>query len=207
MRKLFVTPLVMAAVLAAAPAVAEESFYVGGSLAASSVSDYDFKKNNPNSQTRTIEFDSGFGLDGRVGYDAGAVRVELELGFRGIDVDSVSPGSNASGDLNAYTAMLNGAYDLELESDFTPYIGIGVGALIVEGDVAYTSSSDGTTTEDKNFYGAAPAAQIGIGTAYAISESVDLIGGYDLLGAQSDDGNEDNVILMHSVTFGLNVNF
>ncbi|MEQ8443749.1 MAG: outer membrane beta-barrel protein [Alphaproteobacteria bacterium] len=207
MRKLFVTPLVMAAVLAAAPAVAEESFYVGGSLAASSVSDYDFKKNNPNSQTRTIEFDSGFGLDGRVGYDAGAVRVELELGFRGIDVDSVSPGSNASGDLNAYTAMLNGAYDLELESDFTPYIGIGIGALIVEGDVAYTSSSDGTTTEDKNFYGAAPAAQIGIGTAYAISESVDLIGGYDLLGAQSDDGNEDNVILMHSVTFGLNVNF
>lgn len=207
MRKLFVTPLVMAAVLAAAPAVAEESFYVGGSLAASSVSDYDFKKNNPNSQTRTIEFDSGFGLDGRVGYDAGAVRVELELGFRGIDVDSVSPGSNASGDLNVYTAMLNGAYDLELESDFTPYIGIGIGALIVEGDVAYTSSSDGTTTEDKNFYGAAPAAQIGIGTAYAISESVDLIGGYDLLGAQSDDGNEDNVILMHSVTFGLNVNF
>lgn len=207
MRKLFVTPLVMAAVLAAAPAVAEESFYVGGSLAASSVSDYDFKKNNPNSQTRTIEFDSGFGLDGRVGYDAGAVRVELELGFRGIDVDSVSPGSNASGDLNAYSAMLNGAYDLELESDFTPYIGIGVGALIVEGDVAYTSSSDGTTTEDKNFYGAVPAAQIGIGTAYAISESVDLIGGYDLLGAQSDDGNEDNVILMHSVTFGLNVNF
>lgn len=193
--------------LASISAHAEEGLYFGGSLAVTSASDFDFNKGNANSATRTMSFDPGFGLDLRGGYDLGDWRAELELGYRTIGIDSVDPGSNASGDVNAYTVMINGAYDFDTGSEWTPYVGLGVGALIIEGDVSYTSSSNTAETETKNFYGAAPAAQVGLGVAFEVSDDVDLIGGYDLLGATSDDGDEDNVILMHSVTVGVNFNF
>lgn len=197
--------LAVSGALIASPVLAAGNFYAGGSLSASITSDYDFNAGNTGSQTRSLEFDPAFGVDGRAGYDFGDIRAELELGYKHLGVDSVSPGSNADGDIGAYSVMLNGAYDFDIGSDFTPYVGAGVGALFAWGDVSYTGQ-DGAT-QDKNVYGVAPAAQIGVGTAYTVSEEVDLIGGYGLLGAPSDEGNEDNVILIHSLKVGVNFKF
>jgi len=182
-----------------------EGPYFGGALGASIASDFDFKASNANSQTRTLEFDTAPAFLGQIGYDFGDVRGELEIGYRHLGVESVSSGTNPAGDIGAYSIMVNGAYDFDTGSDWTPYVGLGAGALIAWGDVSYNDSNG--TLQDKNVYGVAPAAQLGIGTAFAVSEDVDLTAGYGLLGALSDDGNEDNTILIHSLTAGFRFNF
>lgn len=188
-------------------AFAGDNLYFGGSLTASTVSDFDFKNNNANAQARTVEFDHAVGGEMRFGHDYGNIRAELEVGAKTVSVDAVNPGSNATGDIGIYTAMINGAYDYDTGTRWVPYVGAGVGVMAVEGDISYVSSSNGVTVQDKNVFGVAPAAQLKIGTAFAISEEVDFIGGYGLMAAPTDDANEDNTILLHSFTIGMNYNF
>ncbi len=201
----------MALIASANIAVADDhgmggNFYAGISAGYSILDDVDFKENNANATTKTADF--GGGLSGllRGGYDYGSIRAELELGYRNLDIDSVSTATNASGDVNFYSVMVNGAYDFDTGTQFTPYISLGLGAAIVEGDASYTQS-DGSTNESKNFYGVAPAGQIGLGVSYAVSSEVDLTGGYSLLAAPQDDSGEDDTILLHSLLIGLNYNF
>ena len=104
------------------------------------------------------DFDTGFNIQGAVGYDLGPIRLEAEGGFRKVDVDSTSFKSitvagipvgastlntingavRASGDMTALSAMVNGWYDIELGgkwSKWLPYIGGGVGVAIIDVDL------------------------------------------------------------------------
>lgn len=189
------------------PALAEERVYLGGSLGISVVSDFEFSKGNTNSQTRTMEFSPAPGIEGRVGYDMGDARIEGEIGFRYVDIDDVSPGANASGDLSATSIMVNGFYDIDTGTEWTPYVGAGAGALMVVGDAAYTSSSNPAETENKKVFGVAPTVQVGVGTAYEVNQDVDVIGGYEFMGAFTEEGNEDNFLMIHTLSVGMNYKF
>ncbi|RED49804.1 outer membrane protein [Aestuariispira insulae] len=182
------------------------NFYAGGSLGYAILDDVDFKESGSNATTKTADFDGSFAAALRGGYDYGDIRAELEIGYRSFDVDSVSTGTNPSGDADFYSVMVNGAYDFDTGTAYTPYVMLGLGVGIVEGNISYTSS-DGSTVEDKNFYGVAPAGQIGLGVAYEMNEDVDVVGGYSLLMAPQDETGEDDTIMMHSLMIGLNYNF
>jgi opacity protein-like surface antigen len=183
---------------------AGEGFYVGGGASAVQLSDVDFN-NGSNGTNRTAEFDVGVGVNLRGGYDFGLIRADLELGYTNADVDSVSGATDGSGEANLYTVMVRGTADFDVGNGFSPYISLGAGAMGAEGDIAFTDS-DGVL-QTKNFYGVAPAASVGVGLGYALSDSAAAVLGYQLNGAYTDDTNEDQFILAHAVRLGLNFKF
>lgn len=93
----------------------------------------------------TASFDHGYAILGVVGYDYGkysfgGLRSELELGYRSNGADSIS-GSNTtvgvgglSGDVKAYSAMINGLYDLPVNFPVRPYLGAGIGIAHIDVD-------------------------------------------------------------------------
>ena len=92
------------------------------------------------------ELDRGYLLLGSIGYDwAGPLRSELELSYRSNDIDDVG-GVAGSGGIKSYGAMVNLFYDFALGNAFTPYLGVGLGALRLDADDIRTvggSSVDG----------------------------------------------------------------
>jgi len=94
-------------------------------------SDFD----GPGIPQSTVQYDPGFAVLGALGYAHGnGVRTELELGYRMNDLDVTTGSSN--GDINTFSAMLNGVYDFMTGKRWTPYLGVGVGAAFVNLDSA-----------------------------------------------------------------------
>ncbi|MBF0166738.1 MAG: OmpA family protein [Alphaproteobacteria bacterium] len=104
--------------------------------------DSDIKGNGVNAKA---DFDGGFGVLGALGYDYGRfnwgnLRAELELGYRQNGANSVSgtgivsgPGS-LSGDVNVFSGMVNGLWDVPVTFPVRPYLGAGIGAARVNVD-------------------------------------------------------------------------
>ena len=185
----------------------DTGFYAGISAGWSYLDDVDFKTSKAGATVKSAEFDSGFAGYLQGGYDYGDWRADLEIGYRNFDIDGISNATNETGDVNFYTVMVNGYYDFENSTDFTPYVNLGVGAAIVEGNVSYTGSDGAGPTEDKEFFGVAPAGRIGVGVSYPASDKIDVTGGYSLLAAPTDETGEDDVILLHGLRVGLNFKF
>jgi OmpA-OmpF porin, OOP family len=77
-----------------------------------------------------FSFDEGFGAIGFAGYNFGYFRAEGEIGYRRNAVNNVNIiGFNfpTSGDANTLSLMANGIYDFFPNSQWTPYLGAGVG--------------------------------------------------------------------------------
>jgi len=181
--------------------------YLGLSGVGTIVKDVGFNNNRAtNKSTNTAKFDNGYGGMVRAGYDYGSVRAEIELGARKVDIDGVTTGTTPSGDVTAYTLMLNGAWDIDTGTAATPYIMLGVGGIKADGDIRYTDS-DGTDTISQSFSGTAPAGQVGLGLAYAVSPDVDVVGGYSFLASPANKSNVDETIQIHSIQLGLNFAF
>lgn len=119
----------------AARAQAVNGFYVSGAAQMQWVSDVDFDLPGALNTVHPTSFDAGWGGVLAFGKGFGGPRVEVELGQRTSDVDSfgsagsVGPGK---GDLKLGTAMINGFYDFDTGSRFTPYLGAGIGLARVE---------------------------------------------------------------------------
>jgi opacity protein-like surface antigen len=143
----------------------------------------------------------------RGGYDFGLIRADMEVGYRTVDVDSVTGKTNAAGSVKFYTAMINGTIDIDVDMPVVPYISIGAGVAIIDGNVNYDKGNANNNTEKKNFGGIAPAGQIGAGLSFSLTDNVDLTGGYSMLLAPTGDGHDDEIIEMHSVLMGLNFKF
>lgn len=108
------------------------------------------------------EFDTGFKLEGVVGYELGSnFRIELELFYAEADVDKLYYSGIAtdhpllgpqtipdrrsipvSGSAEQMGATLNLWYDFDLGSKWIPYVGVGIGILEVDfGDVRYDDNA------------------------------------------------------------------
>ncbi len=119
----------------ASPAMADglrfPRWYVGGTVGGVYQSDYDLK---PGSD---LSHDVGYGLSGKVGYllpvEKGVlsnVRLEGEFLYQRNDIDENVPGGK--GDTSGKSAFVNAVYDLNNDTNFTPYIGAGFGATSVK---------------------------------------------------------------------------
>ncbi|MGB0684126.1 MAG: OmpA family protein [Magnetovibrionaceae bacterium] len=84
---------------------------------------------------RDVQYDSGWAASISFGhaYESG-FRVEMEGTYRDNDVDRISNQQDSGGDVLAMTGMLNGYYDINTGTRFTPYVGVGIGGGLIDFD-------------------------------------------------------------------------
>lgn len=131
--------------------------------------------------TITTDFDDGYGFGAALGTRlgeqgaAGRWRVEAELTLRTNDVDShrlngSAPLAGATGELESTAVMLNALYDFDTGGPFTPYIGGGVGAAMVE------------------------ASGFGVGAIPAVLDDDDTVLAYQLIAGAGYDVSPNTVL-------------
>lgn len=156
--------------LGSVSAASAQSIYYGAHGGLNLAHDSDF---GPSGSTLELSFDPGFAIGGFVGYEfGGGLRAEGELSYRANDGDSFL-GVGLDGDVTSLAFMVNGFYDFDIGSPFTPYVGGGVGVASVSlndvGAVGIVLADD----DDVVF-----AYQLGFGVGYELSPTLTLTADY-----------------------------
>lgn len=143
MRKL-VAAVALASTALATPAFAKkDSWYVGVGAGVMLVEDMVIDINNVN-DAGTLNYDTGYDLEGVIGYDFGGFRAEVEVAYKlaagesiavqapGIPSQANGTGSftgqrAANGDVNVLSFMLNGMFDFGDDDGLQGFVGGGVG--------------------------------------------------------------------------------
>jgi len=165
-------------------------WYISGNVGAVFVNDSDISGSDPTipaSIDGEIEFDTGFGINGAVGYGIGNVRLEGELSYRTADMDklsgtatigslTLSGSGDVSGDVTSLGLMANVWYDIETGTKWVPFIGAGIGLANVDAEI------EGESEDDTVF-----AYQVGAGIGYEISDSTTATLGYRYFATSDPD--------------------
>lgn len=153
-------------------AYSADGLYVGGNLGLAIANDSDVTDSTVPGITLEFEYDMGYALGGAIGYGFGNFRIEGEIAYQTNDLDQVKAlgvSVDATGDTSSLTGLLNGYYDFNNTSPFTPYISAGVGGAKVEiNDVNIAESGFSNINYDHTVF----AYQVGVGVAYAIKENL-----------------------------------
>ncbi|MCW8916769.1 MAG: outer membrane beta-barrel protein [Magnetovibrio sp.] len=199
------------AMMSTSVSAGDKQSYVGVSGLVSMVGDVDGNngRGGAGEVKTSADMDTSFGVAVRGGYQFTKFRAEVELGYRDIEVDSISTASgtfsSSSGDAKAYTLMVNGVYDIKTDGAVTPYVMAGVGLLRADGDISYTDDNGRAQTASAD--GTTFAGQIGVGASYGMTPNVDLVGGYSFMGAPTDATGDSQVLKIHSAQVGVNYKF
>ncbi len=161
----------------------------------------------------TVSFDTGFGLSAAVGRRFSNFRLEAELGYGSSDADQetssgVTNAKNGTG--TTWSVMANGLYDINMDSNWIPYVGLGIGYATVNLDLDASTNFNSIDDSDATF-----AFQALTGVNYRISEQTALGLGYryfrmgdvdltDSTGAVIQDGDGTN---SHNIEARLTVDF
>ncbi len=195
----------------AAMAQGYNGWYLGARAGVAWLEDYSHPVTGTNT---TFEFDRGWGLGGSVGYQfGGPFRLELEVAYRTNEIDSISQGgarlAGATGEMNSLAFMLNGFYDIQTGSAFTPYVGLGLGYARVSADGITTSGGGVTNSDDDNKF----AYQAIAGVAYQLTPAVSLTADYRYFATQdpsfrlSNGASVEGEYKTHNVMLGLLLRF
>ena len=143
MRKL-AAAVALASTALATPAFAKkDSWYVGVGAGVMLVEDMVIDINNVN-DAGTLNYDTGYDLEGVVGYDFGGFRAEVEVAYKLAAAEAIAvqtPGIpslangtgsstgqlDANGDVNVLSFMLNGMFDFGDDDGLQGFVGGGVG--------------------------------------------------------------------------------
>lgn len=125
-----------------------------------------------------VDLDTGFNIGVGVGASIGNnFRVEGELSYSDEDVDGVAfsgngPAAeiNVSGDVRTVALFANGYYDFVNTSQFTPYVGVGLGLARVDQDFVY---GPGVRVDDSD---TVFATQLIAGASYDLGDGFALTG-------------------------------
>ena len=145
----------------------------------------------------TISYDTGhgYGFAGGYAFEA-APRLELELTRR--ENKESQPVSGLSNDRLVSVALLGNVYfDIDLESDWTPYVGLGTGLALFGGN-------------GPSLPIARVAFQLGAGVSHPVSESLTASIDYRVLYADTGSGvleSSDGDYLNQSLWLGLRYGF
>jgi OmpA-OmpF porin, OOP family len=160
------------------------------------------------SKSASIGFDPGYALGVAVGkrIDKTGFRVEGEIGYQENEVDSKSGGGCCkhyctTGEMKAYSFLVNGYYDIVHGKKFVPYITAGIGAAKVDADVNHIAHVDDIGL----------AYQVGVGLAYHISDNWHIDMKYRYFGVADVDGfgldNTNPGFATNNVFLGLRYRF
>lgn len=179
--------------------------------------DHDFETNAAGVRTIETELSTGLAILGAVGYDFGNWRSEFELSYRTNSVDvhnsSVAGDLNgATGDLMAFAAMINAYYDFENESNYTPYLGAGVGWASLDYDGYGVTGNANVVNDDDSVF----AYQLMGGFDYQFSEHLKGIVEYRYFGTSDPEfttnvgatsNDTDTEFSSHAILIGAGINF
>jgi opacity protein-like surface antigen len=182
-----------------------------------------------NGQTGDASLADGIGFGLSVGHRYNdRFRTDIELSRRSFElqnITSTSGGSNRalSGQIDIYTALLNGYYNLPnstdlaiLNSPVRPYIGVGIGgaylsandaAASLDSINAFTASPQTTTPSDASIL--LPAGHITAGLSFPISNKLDFDLAYryflmgDIAGTVEGQSGDSSVLRSHSLKLGM----
>lgn len=198
-------------VLCSVPALAAETTgpYVSGHLGMAMPADSTLTDSGTSLEA---DYDSGLALDLALGYRFGAARVEGEIAYQKNDIDDFSiPGVGSlkslgaafSADVNVTSFLLNGYYDFQNASAFTPYITAGIGLARVDASLSLPTVGYSESESDTVF-----AYQIGAGCEYAIDQTVSLDARYRYF-ATSDPsfGTTEAEFSSHNLMLGARIKF
>ena len=195
----------------AAMAQGYNGWYLGARAGVAWLEDHSSPVGGVNS---SYDFDHGWGLGGSVGYQYGGPwRVELEVAYRKNDLDSVTRGGarlgGATGEMSSLALMLNGFYDIDTGTAFTPYLGLGIGYARVSADGLTATGLGATNSDDDNKF----AYQAIAGLAYKLTPEVSLTADYRYFATQdpkfrlSNGANVEGEYKTHNVMVGLLLRF
>jgi outer membrane autotransporter protein len=156
-------------------------------------------------QEASLDYDTGYSVGGAVGYDFGKVRIEGELQYQKTDTESVSVSEgitsvslDAVGDISVTSFLVNGYFDIENDTKFTPFLSAGAG--YASGEMKYNLNvpGSGVFSVSTDFDGF--AYQLGAGCSYSVSDSTEVELKYRYFVPDED-------FKSHNVTVGVRVNF
>ncbi|KAK0330893.1 hypothetical protein LTR94_031042, partial [Friedmanniomyces endolithicus] len=144
--------MALASTALATPALArDKAWYVGVEGGAMIVEDIDYSITGTaasRSGTGTVDHDYGYDVDGVIGYDFGAFRLETEVGYRSATVDGYrntgqTPNSGTTqiaagtydyfgGRTSALSFMVNGLLDFGPDDGLQGFVGGGAGVARVK---------------------------------------------------------------------------
>ena len=161
-----------------------------------------------------LEYDTSYTVGGAIGYrlgESGDYRVEGEVAYQNNEVDRIDNKSLpvyldggerlSSMEASMLTFLLNGYIDFNYGSAFSWFFTGGIGAAIIDGEIATT---EGNLEDDDTVF----AYQLGVGTGYAVTETVTLDCKYRYLSTEDfniEDGEIE--VLSHNITVGIRVAF
>lgn len=172
----------LAAGLLAGPALADTQGWYGSLGVGASFADAD------NIYIPSSDFDTGYDIDGAVGYDSGAWRGELEIAY--IENSATFGPITVTGSAVAVTA--NAFYDIALDDSWTLSAGAGIGVAF---DAGTKIGDIGDTSTELTYKGA-------VQVAYDVNESTQAYLGYSYRAI--DDAFDFGG---HSVGVGLRIYF
>lgn len=154
------------------------------------------------------------GLNLREFTDVGTpIRVEFEYGTRTTMKSEWNASLGAREGLKAewqvQTFQINGYWDIETGTAFTPYLGAGVGASYIHEGMTSGSGGNRHYTEDSNW---GLAWNVGAGVAYAISDNLALDLQYRFAGLGESEvkhrgGNVTNYLTANEFLAGVRLSF
>lgn len=141
------------------------------------------------------EYEDGFHITGALGYRFGnGFRVEGELGYAQTGFDKVSGnGTSVSldADVDIYTLMLNGFYDIKTGTAFTPYVGAGVGVAYTEvGTVTARLGNRTATVSGDSSTDMVMMGEVGVGIS--VAKNVTIAPAYRYTYIQNGDNGFDD---------------
>ena len=181
------------------------NMYMNGNLGAVWLIDSDISQSD--GTKGTAEYDTGFGITGALGYDFGKFRVEGEVGYRKNDYDKVGasgqPKVNTGGDVTGWDLMVNGYFDIETETPFTPYVGGGIGGAFLDTSAVNAGGITIRSDNDSVF-----AYQAIAGVAYTFAEVWMAQLEYRFFGTTDPTyGGTESEYMSHNLFIGIRFNF
>lgn len=205
----------------------DRSFYssLGGMYVVTSDSALSVKLTNADGSylgrsIRDLEMDPSFGLLAAFGYGADVgPRGEIEIGYRRADFDKVSKGKlrrpgrddapleegKYKGELRTWSLMANGVYAFEA-GKLRPYFGFGFGLARHESRVP-AQTFRGSPVQRSSSSDRVLAYQGMAGIGYAISETIEVRGGYRYFWTQDGFFNDRTHATYGSHNFEAGVRF
>jgi hypothetical protein len=202
-----ISTIIFTAPLAAAEA-GKYGFFMNFSTVGEQVDDFDYNDERIGI-IRTADYTADSAGMVRFGYSLGNLRADLEFGVRTLDVQNIAGAISGSGDMDVYTAMINGAWDflpvaLPL-GDITPFFAFGFGGVMAAGKISFTNGNGDTDQASPGDI--TPAGHVGIGGRFAFSDAAAMTLGYAFQMAPSDAAEQGSLSPIHSVTLGLDYRF
>ena len=139
--------VVAGALVTAVPTLAHAQWYVSGEAGVSLNEKAHVSGGGTNYDTN---YNSGYALLGALGYSYGAPKVEVELGYRSNDINTIQ-GSSASGNVGVFSTMVNGLYDFYPTGVWHPMLGAGVGVGHIDASNVKVGTSSSYSADDWEF--------------------------------------------------------